>query len=201
MEITKIVITGGPCGGKSSAIRWIVREFSQKGYTVIAVPETATELISGGVCPWTCGTNAEYQKCQMKLQLSKEAIFEQGIRTMPVEKVLMICDRGAMDNKAYMNEKEFAEVLAEVDETAETLLNRYDAVFHLTTAAKGRSEDYTMENNIARYESVEEAVELDDRLIACWEGHPRLRIIYSETTFEEKMEHLIGEINAYLETK
>lgn len=71
MEISKIVITGGPCAGKSTAMSWIQNALSRMGYRVLFVPETATELISGGVAPWTCGTNAEYQKCQLKLQIEK----------------------------------------------------------------------------------------------------------------------------------
>ena len=38
--------------------------FTQMGYTVLFVPETATELITGGVAPWTCGTNDDYQNEQ-----------------------------------------------------------------------------------------------------------------------------------------
>lgn len=75
MNISKIVITGGPCAGKSTAMSWVQNAFTQMGYTVLFVPETATELITGGVAPWTCGTNAEYQKCQLKLQIEKENIF------------------------------------------------------------------------------------------------------------------------------
>ena len=82
MSITKIVITGGPCGGKSTAMSWIQNAFSAMGYRVLLVPETATELITGGVAPWTCGTNADYQKCQMRLQLDKEAVFLAGAKSM-----------------------------------------------------------------------------------------------------------------------
>ena len=85
MEITKIVITGGPCAGKTTAMSWIQSNFTKLGYTVLFVPETATELITGGVAPWTCGSNVEYQKCQMKLQLEKEKIFQQGAASMPVQ--------------------------------------------------------------------------------------------------------------------
>lgn len=81
------------------------------GYAVLFVPETATELIGDGVAPWTCGTNAEYQKCQFKLQIEKEKIFEQAARTMAAEKVLIVCDRGTLDNKAYMNETEFVSLM------------------------------------------------------------------------------------------
>ena len=75
MQITKIVITGGPCGGKSTAMSWIQKAFTQMGHIVLFVPETATELITGGVAPWTCGSNLDYQCCQMRLQIEKEKIF------------------------------------------------------------------------------------------------------------------------------
>ena len=31
MSITKIVITGGPCGGKSTAMSWVQNAFTQMG--------------------------------------------------------------------------------------------------------------------------------------------------------------------------
>ena len=46
MQITKIVITGGPCAGKSTAMSWIQNAFTELGYAVLFVPETATELIT-----------------------------------------------------------------------------------------------------------------------------------------------------------
>ena len=64
---------------------------------------------------------------------------------------------------------------------------RYDAVFHLVTAAKGAEEAYTFANNAARYENVEQAAALDDRIIAAWTGHPHLRVIDNTTDFEEKL--------------
>ena len=198
MEISKIVITGGPCAGKTTAMSWIQNAFTQKGYTVLFVPETATELISGGVAPWTCGSNLDYQKCQMRLQLEKEKVFVQGAKTMNTDKVLIVCDRGAADNKAYMTDEDFAEVAAAVGETEIQLRDSYDAVFHLVTAAKGAVEFYTTANNQARTESVEEAAELDDKLIAAWTGHPHFRVIDNETGFDEKMKRLLAEISSFL---
>lgn len=198
MIISKIVITGGPCAGKSTAMSWVQNTFSRMGYTVLFVPETATELITGGVAPWTCGTNAEYQKCQLMLQTEKEKIFEQAARTMSAEKLLIVCDRGALDNKAYMNEEEFAEVLRFIGSNEVELRDNYDAVFHLVTAAKGAEEFYTTSNNVARTESVEEAAALDDRLISAWTGHPHFRIIDNTSSFEEKMKKLIEEISSFL---
>ncbi len=198
MRMYKVVITGGPCAGKTTAMSWIQNHFSRMGYTVLFVPETATELISGGVAPWTCGTNLDYQKCQVKLQLVKEQLFEQAAKTMNKEKILIVCDRGFMDNKAYMNDEEFDEALASVGGTLSELRDQYDAVFHLVTAAKGAEEFYTLENNAARYETVEEARALDDKLIAAWTGHPHFRIIDNSTDFEDKLKRLINEMISFL---
>ncbi len=198
MEISKIVITGGPCAGKTTALSWVQNAFTQMGYRVLFVPETATELISGGVAPWTCGTNTEYQKCQLKLQLEKEKIFEQAARTMKAEKILIVCDRGTLDNKAYMNEAEFAEALEFIGSNEVELRDNYDAVFHLVTAAKGAEEFYTTDNNSARTETVEEAAALDDKLISAWTGQPHFRVIDNSTDFDDKLRRLIAEISSFL---
>ena len=198
MEFHKIVVTGGPSAGKTTGLSWIQNAFAKLGYTVLFVPETATELISGGVAPWTCGTNLDYQKVQMRLQLDKERGFEQAARSMKVPKLLIVCDRGALDNKAYMNDEEYAAVLEEVDRTEAELLSGYDAVFHMVTAAKGAEQFYTKENNKARYESAQEAVALDERLLAAWSGHPSLHVIDNSVDFYHKLRRLIREIRLAL---
>ena len=97
--IQKIVITGGPCAGKSTAMSWIQNAFTQKGYKVIFIQETATELITSGIAPWTCTTNADYQTYQLKLQIEKEKIYEEAAKKLNSKKVLIVCDRGTLDNK------------------------------------------------------------------------------------------------------
>ena len=198
MSITKIVITGGPCAGKTTALSWIQNAFAKKGYTVLFVPETATELITGGVAPWTCGSNLDFQKCQVTLQKSKEEVFAQAARSMKSDKILIVCDRGVLDNKAYMSDMEFEAVMNALGTNEIEERDRYDAVFHLVTAAKGALEAYTLANNAARTETPEQAAALDDKLIAAWTGHPHLRIIDNSTAFEEKLERLIDEITSFL---
>ena len=44
-EITKIVITGGPCAGKTTALSRIQNDLTLKGYRLLFVPETFTEFI------------------------------------------------------------------------------------------------------------------------------------------------------------
>lgn len=198
VDMTKIVITGGPCAGKSTAMSRIQSTFTQMGYTVLFIPETASELITGGVSPWTCKSNLDYQKCQMKLQMEKEKVFEQAAHTMETEKVLIVCDRGMLDNKAYMTDLEFAQAAGFIGSSEVELRDGYDAVFHLVTAAKGAEEFYTTANNPARTETPEEAAALDDRLISAWTGHPHFRVIDNSSGFEEKMKRLIGEIASFL---
>ena len=134
----------------------------------------------------------------MRLQMEKERIFEQAARTMREEKILIVCDRGAMDNKAYMDELEFSRILSEFGTTEVQLRDSYDAVFHLVTAAKGAEKFYTTENNKARTETVEQAAALDDKLIAAWTGHPHLRVIDNSTNFEDKLKRLVAEIRSFL---
>ena len=198
MEITKIVITGGPCAGKTTAMSWIKEEFTRKGYAVLFIAETATELISSGVAPWTLTSNEAYQNCQVRMQLEKEKIYEMAARSMKQEKVLIVCDRGALDNKVYMDDDIFTRILQSLHTTEEELRNNYDAVFHLVTAAKGAEAFYTTANNQARIETAEEAAAMDDKFIAAWTGHPHLRIIDNSTDFEDKMRRLIAEVNASL---
>lgn len=198
IKISKIVLTGWPCAGKTTALNWINNYFSKRGYTVLNVSETATELISNGVAPWTCGTNYDYQTFQIKLQKVKEQIFDAAAKTMKNDKILIVCDRGVLDNKAYMKEVEFSRILKSFDTNETKERDAYDAVFHLVSAAKGKEDVYTLANNKARTESIEEAQKLDDRIISAWTGHPHFRIIDNSTEFEEKLERLLKEISSFL---
>jgi len=197
-EITKIVITGGPCAGKTTAMSWIQNAFTRKGYMVLFVDETATELIAGGA-PWKfTKCNRDYQFRLTQLMLAKELAFTEIAKTFDAEKILIVCDRGALDNRAYMSDEEFRYVQQRLNTNEVALRDHYDAVFHLVTAAKGAEQFYTLANNAARYETVEEARKVDDALIASWTGHPHLRVIDNRVDFDEKMLNLIKEISSFL---
>ena len=47
-EYKKIVLTGGPCAGKTTALVRIIEYFSSFGYKVFAVPEVPTLYSQGG---------------------------------------------------------------------------------------------------------------------------------------------------------
>ena len=198
-QITKIAITGGPCAGKSTALSWINEEFTKKGYKVLFVPETATELITGGVAPWTCETDIDFQTAILKLQLAKEEIFEEVAQHLyDAQKILIVCDRGTLDGKAYIEKHNFDKILNNLHLTETQLKDSYDAVFHLVTAAKGASEFYTLANNSARTETIEEAIANDDKIISAWTGHSHFRVIDNSTDFKKKMQRFVTEISNFL---
>lgn len=198
-QIYKIVITGGPCSGKSTAMSWLQTEFTKKGYMVLFVPETPSELILGGISPWTIDTRYNFQSYIIKLQLEKEKIYEEAAKHISgYDKILIICDRGVLDCKAYMSELEFETILKTLNKNEVTLRDSYDAVFHLVTAAKGAREYYTCENNKARLETADQAIEKDAKTLNSWTGHPHLRVIDNSTDFENKLRRLMAEISNYL---
>ena len=156
-QLTKIVITGGPCAGKTTVLRILKEKYRNKGYTVVTVAETATELICSGIAPWT------------------------------------------MDNKAYLFDEEFEYILERLSLTTEDILKRYDAVFHLESCANGRDGMYTVQNNVARTESRDEAKQLDDRIAVVWKDHPYFGSVSCAPTIEEKANVLFGKILSFLD--
>lgn len=196
-KITKIVLTGGPAAGKTTLISRILHEFRQEdGWRVITIPETATELISGfGIRPFgNCMDMLAFQDFVIADQIHKEQLALKAAEIVPEDNILIIYDRALMDDKAYITDEEFAEVLSRFDgRTEAAVLAGYDAVLHLVTCAKGAEFAYNLDN-AARTESLEYAREMDDRTLCAWSGHPNLRIIDNSADFEEKMNRAIREI-------
>lgn len=192
----KIVLTGGPCAGKTTALSRIEEELTERGYRVIIVSESATELIKAGIRPF--GDNAfhylNFQRLILEYQLDKEKVYERAASMLPEEeKVVIVYDRGVMDNKAYVP-KEFHTLVEEKELSELDLLDNYDMVLHLVTAADGCPEFYTLENNQARSESIEEAIELDKKTQEAWLGHNRLVVIDNSTSFEDKLKKVMSNI-------
>lgn len=195
-SITRIVLTGGPAAGKTSLISRILKEFTREnGWKVITIPETATDLISGfGIKPFdNCVSMLEFQYFVISDQLHKERLALKGAEMVPEEKVLVIYDRALFDDKAYINDQEFKDILAYFGTNEEKVLSGYDAVLHLVTCAKGAEFAYNY-GNAARYEDVATAREKDDLTIRAWSKHPNVHIIDNSQDFEDKLNRAIAEI-------
>ena len=200
MDIKKIALTGGPCGGKTTSIQKIVEEFSEKGYQVIVVPEAATLLINMGIKPF--GENAlssfEFQKLILEMSDKLEKVaYNTALQS--TSNTIIVCDRGALDSKAYIDKEGYKALLKFFNVKEADLMKKYDLVIHLRTAALGKEEFYTLENNGAITETIEQAREKDLLTLNAWLGHPKLRIIGNDTDFDGKINNVISEIYAILD--
>ena len=193
--IKKIVITGGPCSGKSTMLNLIENTFTEKGYKVLIVSETATELIRGGISPLGSPENMFiFQDYLLNLQFKKEEVYEKAAKEMDADKIIILYDRGLLDNKAYVPKEEFEQILDRFNTNENELIDRYDLILHLVTTANGAEEHYTLANNAARSESLEDARKMDELTLNAWIGHPRLKIVDNSTDFEGKVERVLKEI-------
>lgn len=195
-KITKIVLTGGPAAGKTTLISRILKEFNQEdGWKVIAIPESASELISGfGIKPFgNCVTMEEFQYFVIEDQLHNEKLALKGAEMVPEENVLIIYDRAIFDDRAYISQEQFEKTLAYFGKTPDEILSGYDAVLHLVTCAKGAEFAYNF-GNAARYEDVADAREKDDQTLEAWKNHPHVYVIDNSVDFEDKINRAIAKI-------
>lgn len=195
-KIVKIVLTGGPAAGKTTLISRILKEFKQDdGWRVITIPETATDLISGfGIKPFgNCLSMLEFQDYVVDDQLHKEKLALKAAEAVPEPNVLVVYDRALLDDKAYITDEEFEQVISKFGLSTQTAMAKYDAVIHLVTCAKGAEFAYNL-GNAARTESLDHAVEMDDRTLLAWSAHPNLKIVNNELNFDRKMDRALREI-------
>eukprot|EP00729_Bicosta_minor_P008819 gene8819-10922_t len=186
----KVVLTGGPCGGKSSSLAHITKAMASKGVAVYSVPEIPTILITGGCAyPGLEGGDQlfHFETAILQAQLQLESSFEMVAKSTGKPSILLM-DRALMDVAAYLPEAQWKDIVGRNGWTEEQFTGRYDLVLHLVTAADGAEEFYTTANNSARTETVAEAVVLDKKVRSCWDAHSnRVVVPNAEGGFEAKM--------------
>jgi len=193
-NIYKIVLTGGPCAGKTTAMTTISDRLRERGYRVYNVPECATLVANGGglinITKMTLEENIRFQSVLSQYIMDQEDRFVDIAMLGGDSPAVVLCDRGVMDNRAYINEEAWQAVMDENGwNMVELRDKRYDGVIHLVTAADGAEKFYTLENNKARYEStLEIACDIDRKLKNAWYGHPHFHIIDNNVKeFNEKV--------------
>ena len=204
-EVKRIVLTGGPCAGKTTALVKIIEHFSSLGYKVFTIPEVPTLFSQAGMDYLTDNKGLFYQgeKATLEIQLALEDKFLRMAQECD-QPTLMVCDRGAMDISAYMTPEMWEDITKSLG-TSTALLrdSRYDAVLHLVSAADGAEQFYTTSTNAQRYEKMDEeglriARLLDKKVISAWTGHSHLRVINNHEDFEKKLNRVIKEISFVL---
>ena len=199
-----IVLTGGPCGGKSSSIVEVKESLEKRGYKVFILDEAATRLINKGIKPFGDDANISmynFQKLIMVYQLYREELIKSKARFY--KNSIILYDRGAIDNKTYISSEEWNRLLKDLHLNEEKLLNRYDLVLHLVSLADDKKDLYEEEktNNAARSETVEEASTRDRITLENWSKHPNFKIFDNSTSFKEKKNRVKKSIFTYLGEK
>ncbi|MDF1849659.1 MAG: AAA family ATPase [Verrucomicrobiales bacterium] len=174
----RIVLTGGPGGGKTTAADLFRREIGEK---VVIVPEAATMMFSGGFPRYTerdavCSAQRAIYHVQRNLEQIQAAKYADRI---------LLCDRGSVDGAAYWPDDSDRSFFEEMGTTLEDELSHYDGVIFFETAAAG---GMGIEGgNPVRSESLPEAVKLDRILHDLWSQHPNFVKISHNESFLEKI--------------
>lgn len=191
-EKTRVItLTGGPVAGKSSLECSFTEALLCRNYDVIWLSEIATEMINSGLKPvHGIVDSLEFQRALLKMQIFKENLYL-NLPRCTGRKLALVCDRGALDSKAYMTEKDWNRLMEEEKTSTVELLSRYHTIIHMETAAIGALEAFNRNraNNRARSadETAEVAIALDRKLMAAYLGHSDIHYITNDgKDFEDK---------------
>lgn len=188
MSVIKVVLTGGPCSGKTKTLDYIKKRLKEEGYNVVTIDETATQLINGRIYPKPSDYDytINFQDLVLKLQYSKEKYIEDFL-SKENKDFIIIYDRGILDNRAYLDsDSDFDKILKQNNLSEINITDKYDLVINLVSTAV--SDNYEYEENGIRYESKSEAKSLDKKTVEAWLLSDRQKIIRPTKTIEEKQE-------------
>ena len=190
--VEKLVITGGPCSGKTTGIAHIASRMALYGVRPYVVPESATLSYLSTGRP-AADDIWRYQASLICLQMDLENHFERIAEINALRdgmRPILVCDRGVLDGKAFCPEGWWAAACKEagIDESR-ILASRYSGVVHLVTSAESAPWAYSLANNSVRVEDAAEAIVADHRLQLAWMGHPNgIKVIRGGGDFDEKIE-------------
>lgn len=212
MKIVKVVLTGGPGGGKTSVLNAIKNlAITEEGYKniiklgdkkikLVTISETATELISSGIPPTEAERIYDFQDILFEIQKSKEESSIKSLRFgYDTDIILFLYDRGLLDGMAYLDKKgEFEDIMASKDVKELDILDKYDLVLDLLSTATCAPEKYGFESNEARFEDVEWAKSVDRKTSAAWVGHRNMKLFDSGVSLEEEVNNVIEYLKDYI---
>ena len=195
-RVYKVVLTGGPCGGKTTGQSRMCTFFEGLGWKVFRVAETASILLSGGV-EWSNLAPQDafkFQENLLKTMIQVENTFF-ALAECCDRDCLVICDRGTMDASAFISKDDWQKLLKDNGWNSVDMRDtRYNQIIHAVSAAKGAEDFYTVENHSCRTENFQVARLLDDRAAEAWVGHPYLDVIDNTTDFDTKMSRIISAV-------
>lgn len=164
MSIFKVVLTGGPGAGKTSAIPLLKNHVDLQKYSIYVVPEVPTLLFNCGVDlqKQYIANRKDLLRATLDLQVQLEQQIEEFAKldTFP----LIIYDRGIYDYRAYCDAELWEKIFQKHH------VRKYDLVIHLVTTAKGAVKEFLNNTtNPARNCTPEVAAYLDDQVRLAWD--------------------------------
>jgi hypothetical protein len=200
-QVCRIVLTGGPCAGKTTVQSVLTDVFTNLGWKVYRVAEVASFLLTGGV-DFAILDRKDAQRFQANLlraMLSVEQTYFDlaTVHARLGQNTIIICDRGAMDTSVFVGESEWSQIMSELNVSEMQLRdNRYDCVVHMRTAAIGAESFYTTTGHACRKETISQARVICEKALQAWMGHPYLSIIDNSTDFDEKLQRTVAAVLA-----
>lgn len=180
-----IVLTGGPGSGKTRIATLLAERHPER---FVAVPEAATQVYALLATRWdrldTAGRR-DVQRRIHRLQLQQEAALRNMLASTCQAYPMLILDRGTVDGSAYWPDGP-ADYWRQLNTTLDCELARYDAVIWLQSTATIGLYDGDA-SNPCRFEDAAAAIDCGHRLLAVWQGHPRLFQILAHARFEDKL--------------
>ena len=169
-EPRRIVLTGGPGGGKTAVLELIRQSFCVH---VKVLPEAASIIFGGG---FPRSERIGFRKAAQRAIFYIQRELEIAVETEGP--AIVLCDRGTVDGLAYWPEEEA--MWPSVGTSFEEQLRRYHAVIHLRTPPIGNGYNH---QNPLRIESANEAAMIDARIARAWEKHPKRFLIEASSDF------------------
>jgi len=169
----RVVLTGGPGAGKTAVLELIRLFFCEH---VRTLPESAS-IVFGGRFPRS--DRLDLQQAAQRAIYHVQRELESTVQSENLAVVL--CDRGTVDCSAYWRGD--GDLFTSVGTTREAEMRRYDAVIHLRTPRTPAAYNH---DNPLRIESLEEAAQMDERILQQWEGHPRRFLVEATEDFLSK---------------
>lgn len=173
-----IILTGGPAGWKSEALKYFLIEFPNQ---IDVIKEQATRLLESLPRPghdfeMTPALLWSLQRSIFQDQLSAEEWWLAAAAKR--RRRLVLTDRGLLDGAGYV-EGGIKEFLERLSINQEEIFSRYAAVIHLESVAVADRQlwEELKSTNPARYETWEEAVQRDLAVREIWKSHPNWHLI------------------------
>lgn len=139
MKTYKIVLTGGPCGGKTESIDFLSKKLIDQDYSVKIVNETANSLLKLGYMPSVNISTFDFQNLLFKIQFLNEYTSEGKSN-------ILLCDRGLFDGKVYIGESDFQNILDLNKVKEKEISSTYDGALYF------RSISYEYPNEFSKKE-------------------------------------------------